>query len=302
LTAGTYNNVTVSNKGIVTAASNVAYLSGTVAVANGGTGATTLTGYVKGNGTSAFTASSTVPWSDVSNRPLVVKAASISSQSVTGGANLNLTSTFDNNGTEGSNVYTVKVSSGTGITIAQSGGNEISVTNAGVTSISGTTNQVTVSASTGSVTVSLPQNIHTGATVQFDRLGIGSGGSPDVMSGLASGEIRARDNITAYYASDERLKTNIKKIDNALEKVSQIDGVIYDWNEQYKNDHGGVDGYFIRNENSGVIAQQVEKVFPNVVADRSNGFKAVRYELLVPLLIEAIKDLKAEIEALKAQK
>ena len=222
------------------------YLSGTVAVANGGTGATTLTGYVKGNGTSAFTASSTVPWSDVSGAPSFLTTA--------------------------------------------------------VTSLTGTTNQVTVSASTGSVTLSLPQSIHTGATVQFDRLGIGSGGSPDVMSGLASGEIRARDNITAYYASDERLKTNIKKIDNALEKVSQIDGVIYDWNEQYKNDHGGVDGYFIRNENSGVIAQQVEKVFPNVVADRSNGFKAVRYELLVPLLIEAIKDLKAEIEALKAQK
>ena len=69
-----------------------------------------------------------------------------------------------------------------------------------------------------------------------------------------------------------------------------------------KKDHGDVDGYFVRADNSGVIAQQVEKVFPNVVADRADGFKAVRYELLVPLLIEAIKDLKAEIEALKAQK
>ncbi|NDF33608.1 MAG: tail fiber domain-containing protein, partial [Euryarchaeota archaeon] len=215
------------------------YLSGTVAVANGGTGATTLTGYVKGNGTSAFTASSTVPWSDVSGAPSFLTSA--------------------------------------------------------VTSLTGTTNQVTVSASTGSVTVSLPQNIHTGASVQFNSLGIGTAAG-------AAGEIRATDNITAYYTSDERLKTNVRPIENALDKVSQLDGVIYDWNDTYKKDHGDVDGYFVRADNSGVIAQQVEKVFPNVVADRADGFKAVRYELLVPLLIEAIKDLKAEIEALKAQK
>ena len=78
--------------------------------------------------------------------------------------------------------------------------------------------------------------------------------------------------------------------------------IIYDWNDDYKKDHGGVDGYFLRDQNSGVIAQQVEKVFPNVVGERSDGMKAVRYELLVPLLIEAIKDLKAEIESLKANK
>jgi hypothetical protein len=175
------------------------------------------------------------------------------------------------------------------------GSSAVTITNTGVTSLAGTTNQVTVSASTGSVTLSLPQNIHTGASVQFNSLGIGTAAG-------AAGEIRATDNITAYYTSDERLKTNVRPIENALDKVSQLDGVIYDWNDTYKKDHGDVDGYFVRADNSGVIAQQVEKVFPNVVADRADGFKAVRYELLVPLLIEAIKDLKAEIEALKAQK
>ena len=117
-----------------------------------------------------------------------------------------------------------------------------------------------------------------------------------------SGEIRAINNITAYYTSDERLKTNVRKIENALDKVTQINGVVYDWNDTYKKDHGDVDGYFVRNDNSGVIAQEVEKVFPNVVGERADGFKAVRYELLVPLLIEAIKELKAEIQSLKAQK
>lgn len=190
----------------------------------------------------------------------------------------------------------VTIAGSTGLTLGIEAGNTLRFTNSGVTAITGTSNQVIASASTGSVTLSLPQSINTGASVQFGSLGIGT-----AASGTA-GEIRATDNVTAYYSSDERLKTNVTKIDNALEKVSQIDGVIYDWNDVYKKSHGDVDGYFVREQNSGVIAQQVEKVFPNVVADRPDGFKAVRYELLVPLLIEAIKDLKAEIDALKAQK
>lgn len=132
--------------------------------------------------------------------------------------------------------------------------------------------------------------------LRIASLGIGTAASG------TEGEIRATNNVTAYYSSDERLKTNITKIDGALDKVSQIDGVIYDWNGVYKDLHGDVDGYFVRDRNSGVIAQQVEKVFPNVVGTRGDGYKAVRYELLVPLLIEAIKELKAEVDLLKAQK
>lgn len=138
-------------------------------------------------------------------------------------------------------------------------------------------------------------SVTTTTSVQFGSLGIGTAASG------TTGEIRATNNITAYYSSDERLKTNVRKIQGALESVSKIDGVIYDWNETYLADHGDVDGYFVRQDNSGVIAQQVEKVFPHVVADREDGYKAVRYELLVPLLIEAIKELKAEIEVLKAR-
>lgn len=202
--------------------------------------------------------------------------------------------------TSGSNVayLTTAVTSataGTGISVSSSTGS-VTFTNTGVTSIAGTTNQVTASASTGGVTLSLPQSINTGASVQFGSLGVGTAATG------TSGEIRATNNITAYYSSDERLKTNVRKIENALDKVSQINGVVYDWNDTYKKSHGDIDGYFVRNDNSGVIAQEIEKVFPNVVADRPDGFKAVRYELLVPLLIEAIKDLKAEIESLKANK
>lgn len=135
--------------------------------------------------------------------------------------------------------------------------------------------------------------IITGSATITVSLGVGTAGSG------TTGEIRATNDVTAFYSSDERLKTNITKIDGAIEKLSKIDGVIYDWNDTYKQKHGEEDGLFVRKQNSGVIAQQVEKVFPNVVADRPDGYKAVRYELLVPLLIEAIKEQQIQINELK---
>ena len=52
----------------------------------------------------------------------------------------------------------------------------------------------------------------------------------------------------------------------------------------------------------GVIAQEIEEVLPEIVATRDNGYKAVYYEKLVPLLIEAVKELKAEVDELKKSK
>lgn len=115
------------------------------------------------------------------------------------------------------------------------------------------------------------------------------------------GEIRASSEITAYYTSDERLKENINVISNPIEMLSQIRGVFYDWKEEHINSRGGEDGYFVRKHDVGVIAQEVERVLPEVVATRENGFKAVRYEKIVPLLIESIKSQQIEIESLKNQ-
>ena len=289
LTAGTYNNVTVNNKGVVTSASNVAYLTGYLPT-DIATSATISAAAVTGG------AEITVNYAtkNVASGTIGGGATSVS---LLGGSAI--TVTRSSNTVTIANSGVTSVAQGTGITVS-AGTGAVTITNSGVTSITGTSNQVTASASTGGVTLSLPQSINTTANVAFGALDIGS---PNPAFGTpTSGEIRAAGNITAYATSDERLKTNIVKIDNALEKVSQIDGIIYDWNDEYKKDHGGVDGYFLRDQNSGVIAQQVEKVFPNVVGERSDGMKAVRYELLVPLLIEAIKDLKAEIESLKANK
>ena len=102
-------------------------------------------------------------------------------------------------------------------------------------------------------------------------------------------ELRVTGDITAFYSSDERLKDNIKPIPDALEKVISISGNTFDWNSS--SSHTGRD--------VGVIAQEIEKVLPEIVTTRDNGYKAVQYEKIVPLLIEAIKELKNEIDELK---
>jgi hypothetical protein len=108
----------------------------------------------------------------------------------------------------------------------------------------------------------------------------------------AQGEIRATDNITAYYSSDERLKTNTIRIEDALAKVLALNGITFDWTDEYIKSKGGEDGFFIRKQDVGVIAQQVQKVLPQIVAERKDGYLAVQYEKLVALLIESTKDLE----------
>ena len=113
-------------------------------------------------------------------------------------------------------------------------------------------------------------------------------------------EVRSSGNITAYYSSDLALKENISPITNALDKVSQIGGYNFDWKDSHIKDRGGEDGYFVRKSDVGIIAQEVQKVLPEVVGERDDGTLGVKYEQIVPLLIESIKELKSEIESLKS--
>ena len=114
-----------------------------------------------------------------------------------------------------------------------------------------------------------------------------------------SGEIRAIDNITAYYSSDITLKENVNDISNAVDIVYQIGGKTFDWTDEYIQEHGGEDGYFVQKSDFGVIAQDVKKVFPLAVRKRQDGLLAVDYEKLCALAFAAIKELKDEIEILK---
>jgi len=137
------------------------------------------------------------------------------------------------------------------------------------------------------------------STSRNDRMNsLGVGIAP---SGVA-GEILAIDNITAYASSDRRLKENIINIQDALEKVQKLNGVEYDWVDTYIEERGGVDDYFVRKHDVGLIAQEVEEVLPQIVADRPNGYKAIKYERVVALLVEAIKELSNKIDILEKNK
>ena len=125
---------------------------------------------------------------------------------------------------------------------------------------------------------------------RFASLGIGTD-----ASGTA-GEIRATNNITAYY-SDERLKTRLGPIENPIEKVKSLSGFYF-----APNDTAMALGYK-KTIDVGVSAQQVKEVLPEIIAPApiDPQYMTVRYEKLIPLLIEAIKEQQTQIESLKEQ-
>jgi hypothetical protein len=103
------------------------------------------------------------------------------------------------------------------------------------------------------------------------------------------GALNVGGDVTAYATSDQRLKDNITPIPNALEKVLSISGNTFDWNEKSEKEGSDV----------GIIAQEILEVLPEVVTTRDDGYLAVRYEKLVPLLIEAIKEQQETLLNLK---
>jgi len=96
--------------------------------------------------------------------------------------------------------------------------------------------------------------------------------------------------------SDETLKKNIEPLSSSLEKVMLLQGVSYDWKLDEYPEKG-----FTKNRQIGFIAQDVEKVFPELVQTDNNGYKAVYYTQMVPVLLEAMKEQQKEISELKKQ-
>jgi len=139
----------------------------------------------------------------------------------------------------------------------------------------------------------LTAGANTTTSVQLGSLGIGTAASG------TTGEIRATNEVTAYYSSDSRLKENVQTIENALNKLRQLNGVMFDWTEEVILQRGGEDGYFVRKHDTGLIAQQVEEVLPEVVADRQDGYKAIKYEKMAGLIIQGINELSEEIKTIK---
>ena len=102
------------------------------------------------------------------------------------------------------------------------------------------------------------------------------------------GDLFVTGNITAFFPSDERLKDDIHAISDSADKVDRLRGVHFIWNENAGEGKNG-------QKDIGVIAQDVEKDFPELVYTDKHGVKKVRYEGLIPVLIEAIKDLRKQI-------
>jgi hypothetical protein len=130
---------------------------------------------------------------------------------------------------------------------------------------------------------------------------IGTSTDPGQNNLLVNGDIQAAGNITAYYSSDAKFKENVKSIDNALGIVSAIGGKEFDWTDDYINAHGGVDGYYTVKKDFGVIAQDVQKVFPKAVRTRPDGSLAVDYTKLGVLAFAAILELLERIKVLEAE-
>ena len=107
----------------------------------------------------------------------------------------------------------------------------------------------------------------------------------------STGTITAEGDIVAYASSDERLKDEIIPISNPIEKINSIGGYSFVWNNEKQNIYKGKD--------YGVIAQEIENILPELVDNRKDGYKAVKYDRLVSLLIEGIKELSSEVKELK---
>jgi hypothetical protein len=122
-----------------------------------------------------------------------------------------------------------------------------------------------------------------------------------------TGEIRATGDVTAYY-SDNRLKENIVTIENSLEKLSKLNGIYYNSNKLAETF-----GYINKQRQVGLIAQEVDETVPEATAiapfdanlhghsKSGDRYLTVRYEKIIPLLIQALKEQEEQLEYIKSK-
>lgn len=106
-----------------------------------------------------------------------------------------------------------------------------------------------------------------------------------------TGTLTATGNIGAYNTSDRRLKKRLAAIGGALDSVSRLNGYRFQWKDSWLKKQGGHDGRFVRRHDVGLIAQDVLEVLPEAVVEKDDGYLGVAYEKLIPLLVEAVKEL-----------
>jgi len=241
------------------------------------------------SGSSQINATATTNWSTGIKTRLDAETVVSGSKTISGitlGSNLGTltistglsgTSYNGSTGVTIANTGVLSITTNTGLSTNSSAAGNVTITNTGVTSLTAGTG-VSVSGATGGVTVSIGQAVATSSSPTFAGLTI-------------NGAITATGDITAYYSSDRRFKSNIQLIPNALEKVIKLNGVTWTWNED-------VNEVTKTTPNTGLIAQEVQEVLPEVVMEREDGHLGLDYSKMMGLLVEAIKEQQTQIHSL----
>ena len=124
-------------------------------------------------------------------------------------------------------------------------------------------------------------------TITALQLDMSEAGNAQFLGNISGSQIEASGDVIAFGSSDERLKDNITYIHRPIDKINKIGGYKFTWNDKQ-------DAYL--GKDIGVLAQEIEAVLPEIVTTRGSGYKAVKYEKIVPLLIEGIKELDKKIK------
>ena len=173
----------------------------------------------------------------------------------------------------------------------------------GASSISQSGNTITISSTDTNTDTNTTYSAGSGLTLSGTTFSVSNSYARNMNQDVRTtdtvtfGEVRSTGNVTAYY-SDDRLKDRQGNIESALDKVSSLNGFYFKQNEKGNE----ITPQYADKLQVGVSAQEIKSVLPEVVVENAidGQYDSVHYDKVVPLLIEAIKELKSEIESLKS--
>jgi hypothetical protein len=295
------NGTAIQNNSITINGTSVA-LGGTLTTAQTLAGAISSSAQVDHNSTTNYSA----------NRHIDHTAVSITAGSgISGGGDISATRTLtldtgsahflggargaiSVSDTTGASGIDLTYNSGTGVLSGVLANSAITIAGSSTSlggSISAATIGNAIGAFSGSAQVDLTATTNYGTYI---NQAVKTTSSPTFAGLTINGSITATGDITAYYTSDRRFKNNVQTIPNALDKVRALNGVTWDWAENTNDVTKAA-------PTTGLIAQEVQAVLPQVVKEKEDGFLGLDYSKMIGLLVEAIKEQQYKIDLLSAE-